>query len=71
MRRLLFIAVSIVVSVVILVLAVGNVPLADIGQRIANVDFFWIAVCLLMVVLGMAGALLLERIAARRHLFRA
>ncbi|MCC6614326.1 MAG: flippase-like domain-containing protein [Anaerolineae bacterium] len=53
MRRLLFIAVSVLVSAGILALAVRNVPLADIGERIANVDFLWIAVCLLMVVLGL------------------
>ncbi|MCL4251726.1 MAG: flippase-like domain-containing protein [Anaerolineae bacterium] len=53
MRRLLFITVSVLVSAGILALAVRNVPLADIGERISNVEPFWIGVCLLMVALGL------------------
>jgi uncharacterized protein (TIRG00374 family) len=55
MRRTLFILASIVVSAVVLLLAVRDVPLAGIGERLANIDWLWLAICMLMIVLGLSA----------------
>lgn len=53
MRRTLFILASIIVSAVVLLLAVRDVPLAGIGERLANIDLFWLGMCGLMIVGGL------------------
>ena len=53
MRRTLFILASIVVSAVVLILAVRDVPLGGIGERLSNINWFWLAICALMIVLGL------------------
>lgn len=55
MRRAVFIFASILVSVVILALAVGDVPLDGVSERISSVDLFWLFVLALIIVGGLAA----------------
>jgi uncharacterized protein (TIRG00374 family) len=53
MRRILLIVASVLVSAIILALAVRDVPLADVGRNLANIDPVWAVICLLLVFLGL------------------
>jgi uncharacterized membrane protein YbhN (UPF0104 family) len=55
MRRVLFIIASILVSVVILALAVGDVPLDGVGERISSADPVWLFILALIIVGGLAA----------------
>jgi uncharacterized protein (TIRG00374 family) len=53
MRRTLFILASILVSGIILVLAVRDVPLQAVGEQLANIDWLWLIICAVIIVLGL------------------
>jgi uncharacterized protein (TIRG00374 family) len=53
MRRILFIAASIIVSIVVLVLAVRDVPLDGVREQLGNLDLFWLVMCGLMIIGGL------------------
>ncbi len=53
MRRVAFLIASVIVSAVVLMLAVRDVPLEGVAQRLGSVDWGWTAVVMLMIVLGL------------------
>jgi uncharacterized protein (TIRG00374 family) len=53
MRRIIFVMISAIVSAVVLVLAVRDVPLEGVAERLGSLDWGWTAVVMLMIVLGL------------------
>jgi uncharacterized membrane protein YbhN (UPF0104 family) len=53
MRRAVFIVISVLVSGIVLALAVRDVPLAEVGRNLSNIDVGWAAVTMLMIFLGL------------------
>jgi uncharacterized protein (TIRG00374 family) len=53
MKRTLLIIASILVSLVVLWVAVQDVPLTEVGQNLSQIDLVWSLICLLLVFLGL------------------
>lgn len=53
MRRALIIIASVVVSVLLLALALSNVPLADIGDSISRANPFWLLISFIFISAGL------------------
>lgn len=53
MRRIFFIIASVIVSVGVLALAVGDVPLDGVGERISSANPLWLAMLAIIIVLGL------------------
>lgn len=53
MRQRLFILASILVSIIFMALVLRDVPLAQVLDRIQQIDLFWVAVCFVMVALAL------------------
>ncbi len=53
MRQRLFILASIAVSVVFMALVLRDVPLAQVMERIQQIDLFWLGVCFCLVTLAL------------------
>ncbi len=55
MRKIVFILASVVVSVVVLAVAVGDVPLDGVGERISSADPVWLVLLAFIIVAGLAA----------------